>query len=73
MNILILGANSSVAQALVRLYSKEKHRFYLVGRDPIKLACFVDEILVGTNSGVYSEYAESIKQQTRVLTRPQYL
>ncbi len=44
--VLIIGATSAIAQAVARLYAREKAALFLVGRDDYKLQAVVDDLQV---------------------------
>ena len=44
--ILVLGANSAIAQAVCRLWVEQGHALYLIGRNPQKLETLVTDLKV---------------------------
>jgi decaprenylphospho-beta-D-erythro-pentofuranosid-2-ulose 2-reductase len=49
MNILILGATSDMAKALVNLPTKENHHFYLAARNVYRLIPFANDLKIRRN------------------------
>jgi len=44
--ILIIGATSAIAEAVARTYAEKKARFYLLGRDAVRLEAVVGDLSV---------------------------
>ena len=44
--ILIFGATSALAEATARLFAKDGSSFFLVARDPDKLAAVADDLRI---------------------------
>lgn len=56
--ILIFGATSAIAEATARRLAKPDSRFYLVGRNGLRLAAIADDLAVRTGNKVDHEAAD---------------
>jgi decaprenylphospho-beta-D-erythro-pentofuranosid-2-ulose 2-reductase len=55
LNVLILGATSAIAQAVIRIYAARGARLYLVARNPEKLAAVASDARVRGAADVYAQ------------------
>lgn len=62
-NIFISGATSAMAQAFARRYAGRKARFYLLGRDPVKLDIVKQDLLARGATHVWVSCVDMAKPQ----------
>jgi short-subunit dehydrogenase len=70
-NILILGATSAIAEATARRFAARGARFYLVGRNPEKLAAIARDLEIRGGQPVHYESLDldRLDQHPRLLER----
>ena len=64
MNVLIIGATSTIAESLARLFAKESAHLFLLARDPTRLEAVRGDLLAHGAGRVESECFDAAKLET---------